>query len=119
MSKLAEAIAKEEGFGISGAVPTRNLNPGDIEHAPGEMHNTSSPIGSFSTVEEGWAALERQLQLFADRGLTVAEAIYTFAPPTENNSAAYLAYVISELPGCSSDTLVSDALKIPGEYVNE
>ena len=112
VSKLAELIAKREGYGIPGTVPTRNLNPGDIEHAPGEAHTTSSPIGSFDTVQEGWTALERQLQLYAVRGLTLEQAIYEFAPPVENNTAAYLAYVCSGL-GCSPDTPVSEALAIP------
>lgn len=53
MSKLAQLIAKQEGFGIPGAVPTRDNNPGDLEHAPGEVHTGSSPIGSFATAQEG------------------------------------------------------------------
>jgi hypothetical protein len=111
MSKLAQLIAKEEGFGIPGDIPTVQNNPGDLEHAPGEFHLTRGPVGSFATADEGWAALERQLQLYADRGLTLEQAIYEFAPPEQNNSAAYLAYVCKGL-GCAWTILVSDALKI-------
>jgi len=35
-----------------------------------------------------WARLEAQLQLFADRGMTLRQAIYTYAPPTETTVTA-------------------------------
>jgi hypothetical protein len=111
MSKLATLIATEEGFFVPGSVPNRNANPGDLEHAPGEAHTTSSPIGSFDTADEGWAALERQLNLYAQRGLTLREAIYEFAPPTENDSEQYLEYVCAGL-AVPDTTLVSEALEI-------
>jgi hypothetical protein len=31
---LARLIAQEEGYGIPGAVPTRDNNPGDLHHSP-------------------------------------------------------------------------------------
>lgn len=118
MSKLAELIAKEEGFGIPGALPTRNNNPGDLRHSPHSFHDPDAPdaIGKIDTITDGWADLERQLHRYAERGLTLAQAIYEFAPPSENNSGAYLAYVVNEL-GCQSDTPMADALKIPGALV--
>jgi hypothetical protein len=116
MSLLAELIAKEEGYGIPGALPTRNNNPGDLRHSPHSFHSTDAPdgIGQIPNATEGWADLERQLELYAERGMTLAQAIFEFAPPTENNSAQYLAYVVQGL-GVTSDILVSDALKIPGK----
>lgn len=113
MSKLATLISQQEGFGILGDLPTRQNNPGDLRHAPGEVHDIGSPngIGSFDTVSDGFAALERQLQLYAHRGLTLKEAIYEFAPPSENNSAAYLAFVCEGL-GCNADIPVSQALNL-------
>jgi hypothetical protein len=39
------------------------------------------------------------------------QAIYDFAPPTENDSGHYLDFVCTGL-GCTSDTLVGDALKL-------
>lgn len=115
MSKLAEAIAHEEGFFIPGSLPNRSNNPGDLRHSPHSFHNGDpNAIGQIDTVQDGWADLERQLQIYANRGLTVAQCIFEYAPPTENNSAAYLAYVINYV-GCDSDTLVSDALKVKGD----
>lgn len=64
----------------------------------------------------------RQLALYVkeDPTITVAGTIYKWAPPNENNSVAYLSYVVNGL-GCSSDTLLSDALQIPaiGKYPDE
>jgi hypothetical protein len=109
MSLLAQAIARQEGFGKQGAVPTVNHNPGDLEHAPGEMHTTSNPIGSFATDDEGWAALDRQLSIYASRGLTIAAMVAIYAPPTENDSAQYLANVCA-FAQCSPQDLVSAVL---------
>jgi hypothetical protein len=110
ISLLAQAIAREEGYGKPGAIPTLDNNPGDLEHAPGEMHTTSSPIGSFDTVADGWNALERQLSLYAGRGLTVGDMITQFyAPPSENDSARYVQNVCN-FAHCSPDDLVSTVL---------
>ena len=120
--RLAELIATEEGYGIPGSIPNRDDNPGDLRHSPHSFHAASSPdaIGQIDTAADGWADLVRQLSLFAERGLTVAAAIETFAPPTENNTEAYLNYVVEGL-GCTPETLVSDALAIPGkgQYADE
>lgn len=116
MSLLAQLIATEEGFYVPGSIPARNFNPGDLRHSPHSFHTADAPdaIGKIDTAADGWADLERQLGLFAERGLTLAEAIYEFAPPSENNSAAYLRYICNGL-GVQSSTLVSDVLKLQGD----
>lgn len=115
MSKLAEAIAREEGFFVEGSMPQRQCNPGDLRHAPGETHpGNPDAVGCFPDAATGWAALERQLGLYASRGMTVQQAIYEFAPPSENDSAAYLAYVCQYVP-CMPSDFVSDVLTIPGD----
>lgn len=113
MSKLAQLIAKEEGYGIPGSVPTRDNNPGDLRHSPHSSHEGEGPndIGIIDSVANGWADLERQLQRYADRGLTLRDAIYEFAPPTENDSERYLNFVCQGL-ACSPDISVKDALQI-------
>jgi len=132
MTKLAELIAKEEGYGIPGSVPTRDNNPGDLRHSPHSFHTADAPdaIGEIDTPSDGWGDLERQLRLYAERGFTLQEMIYgrldaatgeyieAYAPPNENNSAAYLTYVCTGL-GVPASTLVSDALKIPGDHADE
>lgn len=115
MTLLARLIAKEEGFGIPGAVPTRDNNPGDLRHSPHSSHagEGSNDIGIIDTPEDGWADLERQLQLYASRGLTLREMIVNYyAPANENNSGAYLNFICKGLGEISPDTLVSEALNI-------
>jgi hypothetical protein len=116
--RLAELIAKFEGYGIPGAIPTTHANPGDLEHAPGATHTAGDPIGEIDTPADGWHDLVRQLNIYVTEhpNWTVAQAIYEFAPPSENDTIAYLTYVLNGL-GCSADTLLSDALTIPGQGV--
>ena len=115
MSLLAQLIAKEEGYGIPGALPTRQNNPGDLRHSPHSTHTGEGPdaIGQIDTVADGWADLERQLELYAMRGLTVGQAIAEFAPDSENNTGQYLDYICNGL-GCTPDTLMTNALAIQG-----
>jgi hypothetical protein len=110
-SKLAFAFAKEEGFGIPGAIPTVRNNPGDLRHSPHSTHPPGDPngIGWIDTIEHGWEDLDRQLSLYAERGMTIEKAVYVFAPPTENRSAAYLAGAC-KTAGCSPGDLVSEVL---------
>src|ERR1700748_1001302 len=114
MTLLARLIAKEEGFGIPGSVPTTHNNPGDLRHSPHSNHpGAPDAIGVIDNVADGWADLERQLVLYANRGLTLRDMIINYyAPPEENNSEAYLAFVC-KIGNWSQDTLVSEALKTP------
>jgi hypothetical protein len=115
--RIAELIAKEEGYGIPGAMPTRDDNPGDLRHSPHSFHSAGAPnaIGQIDSPADGWNDLVRQLNIYVHDHptWTVADAIYCFAPPSENDSAAYLDYVVYGL-GCAPTTLLSDALAIPG-----
>ena len=116
-SLLAQLMAKREGFGIPGDIPTRNNNPGDLEHAPGERHPADSPdsIGWFPTVKKGWKELNRQLGLFAGRNLTLQQAIDEYAPASVpgNDPVAYVQYLCTA-GGWTPTTLVSDALMDEG-----
>ncbi len=112
MSKLARLIAQEEGFNVPGSLPNRDNNPGDLRHSPHSFHSGDpNAIGQIDTPEDGWADLERQLQLFAKRGLTLQEAIYEFAPPTENDSQQYLDFICNGL-GLPPTASVQEALQI-------
>lgn len=113
-TRLALLISKREGFGIPGKIPTTHNNPGDLRHSPHSSHDPAHPeaIGQIDNPADGWADLERQLHLFAGRGLTLGEMVVKYyAPSNENNSAAYLDFVCAGL-SCSPDTLVSDALRM-------
>lgn len=103
-----------EGFGRPGVTPTRDNNPGDLRHSPHSSHTGEGPndIGEINTVADGWADLERQLKLYADRGMTIQQAVYEFAPPNENNTANYLEFVCKGL-GMQQDEPISAALEVP------
>ncbi len=113
LSKLAELIAKEEGFGVLGSTPNRRNNPGDLRHAPHASHDGIDPnaIGIEPTAEIGWQDLEHQLGLYAKRGLTLREMVTVYAPPSENATDRYLNAICDGL-GMTPETLVSDALTI-------
>lgn len=110
-SKLAVLVAKMEGFGKPGAVPTTHNNPGDLRHSNHSQHPPGHPdaIGQIDTPEHGWADLERQLQLYAKRGMTLRDMVESYAPPAENDTATYLAFICRELPA-DPDSTVAAAL---------
>ena len=113
-SLLAQLIAKQEGFGKPGALPTRRNNPGDLRHSPHSSHEGIGPndIGEIDTATDGWADLERQLRLYSIRGLTLAQLAETYAPESDgNDTAAYLAALCSGL-GLGPDDTVTAALRV-------
>lgn len=111
MSKLARLIAQEEGFGIPGTLPTRDHNPGDLRHSPNSVHDGDpDAIGQIASDAQGWADLERQLRLYAMRGLTLDELVSQYAPPNENDTTRYLTFLCTGL-GLGPDDLVSKALE--------
>lgn len=86
---LQEAIAKQEGFYISGSVASRNHNPGNIisssfaiQHGailPAEKAETIYAI--FPDDASGWAALIALLSGPAYKGKSVEVAINRYCPP--------------------------------------
>lgn len=67
MEALAGAIAKAEGFGVHGTIPTRLHNPGDIRstmrHAyPGQVGLDKHGHVIFKSDRAGWAALREQIE---------------------------------------------------------
>jgi hypothetical protein len=113
MSKLARVMAQEEGFYVTGSVPNRNHNPLDLRHSPNSSHagEGANDIGIIDNDADGWADAERQLQLYASRGMTLQQMIETLAPPTENNTQQYLNFVCNQM-AMLPETPVAEALKV-------
>lgn len=67
---FAQAIARAEGYGVVGAVPTNANNPGDLCDPTGALFGLptmgNESIVVFPDPASGWDALYRQLQLIAD-----------------------------------------------------
>jgi hypothetical protein len=103
--RIAQAIARAEGYGVPGAIPTTRNNPGNIKGPDGV-------IRTYSTPEEGWQALYRQVLLmltgesrFYRPEMSIAEIarIYT-------GEAAYMNWArnVSAALGVTPDTRLRD-----------
>lgn len=74
----------------------RNNNPLNLSFVQGQpgVQGSDGRFGIYATPEEGIAAGVRQLQLYAQRGVTtLAGIINRWAPPNENNTGGYVAAV--------------------------
>lgn len=83
------------GGGGSGTLGSRNNNPGNLRFAgqTGASHGAGG-FASFGSITEGLAALEAQLTLDGNRGMTLAQMIAKYAPASDgNNVGAYIADV--------------------------
>jgi hypothetical protein len=114
IQSFAQAIAKAEGFGIPGAIPTMAHNPGDLV-VPGW---TGAKLGSegisvFGSDDEGWQRLYHQLNLIVSgqsRVYTLDDTISSMADKwTNTNSKAWALNVAGAL-GVSTDAALRDVL---------
>ena len=114
-TKLATLIARMEGFGKPGTIPTVRHNPGDLRHGPHAHHpNPDKPneVAWYDTDADGWEDLERQLKLYSQRGMTLRQMVAIYAPPNENDTHNYLDFICEAL-AMSPDDPVRAALEIP------
>lgn len=115
---LLEAIARQEGWLQPTSRCRRNHNPGNIRYGQFACsHGATGTDGVFAIFPDdatGFAAMSSLLGA-AYRGLTLAQAIAKWAPPTENNTQQYVADV-SDWTGIAPDTeLTVDMLRPPVE----
>lgn len=124
---LLEAFSVSEGFPIEGSRSHRNNNPGDLIWGTeaktfGATHG--DPVFAvFPDAATGWKALQRWLSVPAKFdhtgklvggycGATLEQAINRFAPPSDNNTAAYISGVC-ERTGLTPETkLTPDLLSL-------
>lgn len=117
LTDLANAIAAHEN-----ANPEYN-NPGDLRYnsvltQPGYVEDASTgqaPNGmaTFASFTDGWNALLRQLGIDFNRNpnQTLSDLITSYAPPSENNTSAYIADVSNRL-GVSPDSKLSEIFSL-------
>lgn len=78
IDRLAKAIAKAEGFYVDGSLPQRTNNPGDLKIAS-LAADWSDGKAVFPTVDEGWAALRKQLSIILNGTSNYYRPTDTFA----------------------------------------
>src|SRR5690348_200407 len=112
-----------EGWLIYNSRARRNHNPGNINwgrfamtHGATKIEETpytneSPRFAFFPSDQIGWEAMSSLLEAHY-LGLTVKQAIYKWAPPTENNSEAYCENVC-RWTGLTPDTVLTSALLAP------
>lgn len=96
--RLADAMQRMEGY-KPGTRAWRNNNPGNIWDGltSGKVRRIwpNLPIDDkgfiiYPSPQAGRAALENDLRIKVSRGMTLEALISMFAPPHENNTAAYI-----------------------------
>ncbi len=78
---VAHAIAKAEGYNVSGSVPQRLHNPGDISDGSakfGSQSHSGSNVTTFPDDETGWQWLHDKIQNIADGNSKVYDADWTW-----------------------------------------
>jgi hypothetical protein len=102
---------QQTGDAGSGPRGLRNNNPLNLSFAGQEgavMETHSNPrFARFASMEDGVAASVRQLARYQERGVsTLAAMVNRWAPPTENDTAAYVQKVARET-GIAPDAVVN------------
>ena len=112
---FAEAIARAEGFYQAGSIPARTNNPGDLKL--GAPTHGSSGITVFATLEQGWAALYRQLNLISTgrsayyrNTMTIRQMGDVYAPSADRNVPGAWANNVARVLGVSVDTPIGKFL---------
>lgn len=88
-------------------------NPGNLMYVgqqgaeKGEKKKGGGYWAKFKTPEEGYEGLKNQIDIDKGKDITISEFIHKYAPSSENNTAAYLDYLIEEIGSIEKDTKLS------------
>jgi len=108
-NKKFEIINDKQKLGIDsvyipgGTLADKNNNPGNLRFV-GQAGSIQGEGGfaKFATPEAGYQALINQVRLDQSRGMTLAQFVSKYAPPTENNTSQYVEQM-SQWLGVSAD----------------
>ena len=95
-------------------VSIKRNNPGNIRHSALHWQGEVTPPGgafcSFSTLEMGCRAMLKLLRRYitVKKHNTIRMVIALWAPPSENNTSAYIDYVARSMEVHPDDTLCAD-----------
>jgi hypothetical protein len=112
VQKIAQAIAFAEGFYVTGSRPARNNNPGDMtQDLIGKSTGNDGPFVVYATVEDGWANLYAQIELWLYGGSSHASSQSTITQIagfyTTTDQSAWATNVANQL-GVSIDTQIGE-----------
>lgn len=114
---LQQAIGRQEGWYLHGSqlcVCQRNCNPGNIIASEfATEHGATDVAGRFAVFPDnktGWAALTALLKTPSYANGTVQEAVYKWAPPSDNNETDQYLTNVLRWTGLSSDTPIAQVL---------
>jgi hypothetical protein len=107
VQKIAQAIARAEGFYVQGSIPQRANNPGDLEL--GDLGNgTISGKTVFPSASQGWQRLYVQVQGMLDGSSKIYGPDWTIqdvaSTYTGNDNASSWAQNVADYLGVGTDT---------------
>lgn len=109
---FSDAVQNHEGWLAQGATSWPSLNPGNLEFA---HQNGATPNGRFAKFPDFYTGKQAQLNDLTAKvnaGLdTIRAIIYRYAPPSENNTEAYIQSVVSYLAGFNMQIGADDSIK--------
>lgn len=125
VQSLANAIAQFEGYNVPGSVAQRNNNPGNLRSGTGQIGTDAKGYAIFPDAATGFAALQNQVSLNIDRGLSLqgfigggvtnTGATYPgYAPSSDNNNVSNYVNFLSGKLGINPDTPLSGVS--PGSF---
>lgn len=111
-ANLLSAVATMEGFFLPGTPAVNNNNPGNLT-ACALPRKKAGIFVVFNSPAEGAAALATQFSLYAQRGLTLRQAMNLYAPVGHgnNNPEVYINF-ITEHTGIEADTLLNSLFEL-------
>ena len=85
----------------------KNCNPGNLLYAKQReaIGVDDKGFAVFPNDPAGWRALVNQINLDQTRGLAIGDFIRKYAPPIENDTDAYLGFVLKGLRADPEDRL--------------
>jgi hypothetical protein len=126
IAALARGIARGEGFLVSGSLPQRSNNPGDLTKSFGNAVTgvaNKEGVLIFATVQDGWNALYSQLGLIFsgnskvyNKDMSIWEFAYTWTlgrqPATQEERISVAGWAASVLEELNKEPSITTALTV-------
>ena len=100
---------KENNTGIirkGGSRSWRNNNPGNIRHSSKQI-GSAAGFAIFADYDIGFSEISNLLKSDKYKNLSINDAIFKYAPPTENDTLIYQS-LIAEFTGLDTSRIISD-----------